>query len=158
MSTAPASFTRPADTTAYASGDLVANSTTAGSVSPLTLITGNNITGGDQQVRRVRLRKTGTGVTNAAFRVHLYSSAPTVANGDNGAWSSTPAASWLGSLDVTIDKAFTDGAAGVGAPAVGSEIAFSSAGSLYALVEARGAYTPASAEVFTVEAEIQSVR
>lgn len=26
------SFTRPADTTAYASGDLVANSTTAGSV------------------------------------------------------------------------------------------------------------------------------
>jgi hypothetical protein len=29
---ASASFTRPADTTAYASGDLVANSTTAGSV------------------------------------------------------------------------------------------------------------------------------
>ena len=30
------SFTRPGDTTPYASGDLVANSTTAGSVVPLT--------------------------------------------------------------------------------------------------------------------------
>jgi hypothetical protein len=31
----PVSFTRPADATAYASGDIVANSVTAGSVVPL---------------------------------------------------------------------------------------------------------------------------
>ena len=35
-----ATLTRPADTTAYASGDLVANSTTAGSVTPLTFNAG----------------------------------------------------------------------------------------------------------------------
>lgn len=32
ITTLSGSFTRPSDTTAYASGDLVANSTTAGSV------------------------------------------------------------------------------------------------------------------------------
>jgi hypothetical protein len=135
-----ASFTRPADTTAYASGDLVANNVTAGSVVPMSLTppqrTGN--------VKRVTIKKSGTSVTNASFRLHLYDSSPTPVNGDNGAWSTTVAA-YLGSVDVTVDKAFTDGAVGVGT------CDFNLAGtSLFALLEARGAYTPASAEVFTV--------
>lgn len=156
MPTVPASFTRPADTTAYASGDLVANSTTAGSVVPLT-VSAANLAGGEAAVRRVRLMKSGTGVTNAAFRVHLYRESPVPANGDNGAWS-TDEAGWLGAVDVTIDKAFTDGAVGVAAAAAGAEIAFDRATALYALIEARGAYTPASGEVFTLEAEVLSVR
>jgi hypothetical protein len=41
INTVSATFTRPSDTTAYASGDLVANSTTAGSVTPLTLTLAN---------------------------------------------------------------------------------------------------------------------
>jgi hypothetical protein len=35
-----ASFTRPNNTTAYASGQLVANSTTAGSVAPMAFVLG----------------------------------------------------------------------------------------------------------------------
>ena len=150
-----ASFTRPADTTAYASGDLVANSTTAGSVAPMTLTIGRTASGSGStgMIRRLRLRKSGTSITNASFRVHFYRVSPTVTNGDNGAWLSNNAANYVGHIDVTFDKAFSDGAAGNGVPAVGTEINFTSQ-NYYALVEARGAYTPANAEVFTVAAEV----
>jgi hypothetical protein len=67
-----ASFTRPADTTAYASGDLVANSTTAGSVAPLTFSNVVRVNGAGGLVRRAKLRKTGTSTTNASFRIHFY--------------------------------------------------------------------------------------
>jgi hypothetical protein len=143
-------FTRPADATAYASGDLVANNVTAGSVVPLSFTTsanGTNVGGG--QIRRVRLSKSGTSVTNAAFRVHFYSVTPVAANGDNGVWSTSQAAAYLGSIDVTVDKAFTDGASG----SATGEINFIGS-SLFALIEARGAYTPANAETFTLTLEI----
>lgn len=146
-------ITRPADTTAYASGDLVANSTTAGSV-VFPTIAAQSITGHTGRIKRAFVKKTGTGVTNAAFRVHVHNApigAPT--NGDNGAWL-TPQASWLGSYDVTVDKAFTDGALGVSAEA---NIPFDLAAGnkrLYLALEARGAYTPASAEVFTIALDI----
>ena len=54
-----ASFTRPADTTQYAVGDLVANNTTPGSVTPLswTLQSSNII--GPCSIYRARLAKTG---------------------------------------------------------------------------------------------------
>lgn len=147
-----ANFTRPADTTAYASGDLVANSTTAGSVVPLSWTVARSL-GLGGMIRRARLRKSGTGTTNATFRLHLYSASPTAANGDNGSWSTDQAAAYVGSMDVVVDKAFTDGAAGNGSPNVGGEINFQHQ-TLYGLLEARGAYTPASAEVFTVDLEI----
>lgn len=151
-------LTRPADTTAYASGDLVANSTTAGSVTPLSLSL-SPVAGGLGFIRHARLLKSGTGVTNAAFRVHFYETVPTVTNGDNGAWLSTRAG-WLGSVDVTIDKAFSNGAAGIGIPTLSGlqAIVFKQASAqkrIFALIEARGAYTPASAETFTVEAAIE---
>src|SRR5436305_14342879 len=109
-----ASFTRPNDTTAYASGDLVANSTTAGSVAPLAFPLGNSYGVGQFRMVRARLTKSGTGVTNASFRVHLYGAQPTPANGDNGAWSTDQAANWLGNIDITSLLAFTDGATGTG--------------------------------------------
>jgi hypothetical protein len=67
-----ATFTRPADTNVYASGDLVANSTTAGSVAPMAFTIGRDALGKGGMVRRVRLRKSGTSITNASFRLHLY--------------------------------------------------------------------------------------
>jgi hypothetical protein len=152
-SIASASFTRPADTTAYASGDLVANSTTAGSVAAMTFA--SNLAGGSGKIVRARLRKSDASVTNAAFRLHLYSTATiTAANGDNGAWSTNAVASYLGFIDVTADKAFTDGAFGQSA-AVGLIYALADGGKLYGLLEARGAYTPASAEIFTVTLEVE---
>lgn len=146
-------FTRPADTTAYASGDLIANSTTAGSVVAVSLPNACPSLAGLAQIRRVHVKKSNASVTNAAVRVHLFNAAPTVANGDNGVISMTGMAGYIGQVDVTIGQTFTDGAQGsascdfVFAAAAGSN-------TLYALVEARGAYTPASAEVFTVCIEI----
>lgn len=150
-----ASFTRPADTTAYASGDLVANSTTAGSVAPLSF---DGIWSNRFSIKRVRLTKSGTTATNGQFRVHFYGASPTCANGDNGAWSTDQAAKYYGSIDVTV-AAFTDGCAGVGAATAGAELNVqlptANGHTVYALLEARAAYTPANAEVFTLVPEIE---
>lgn len=149
-----ASFTRPADTTAYASGDLVANSTTAGSVTPVTIGAARS-TGGTGYITGVRLSKTSTGLTNAGFRVHLFRGSPTVTGGDNAAFVANGiAALHICYVDITMDLTFSDGAKGAAAPARGT-CGFTTSGSanIYALVEARAAYTPASAEVFNVAVE-----
>lgn len=152
ISIASASFTRPADTTAYASGDLVANSTTAGSVVPLTFVIRPENRG--TMIRRVRIKKSGTSITNASFRLHIYETAAiTCANGDNGTWSTNNMINYVGSVDITLDKAFTDGAQGVGVASVGAEVNYD-VGTCFGLLEARAAYTPSSAEVFTVELEV----
>jgi hypothetical protein len=147
--------TRPADVTAYASGDLVANSTVAGTVTPMSFKVARDAKRG-VVVPRCRISKSGTNVTNAAFRLHLYAESSTPANGDNGAFSTNKAGKYLGYLDVASMQAFSDGAAGIGVPGQGSAMLMQPvAGSLvlYGLLEARGAYTPASAEVFTVTLE-----
>jgi hypothetical protein len=146
-----ATFVRPADTNAYASGDLVANSVTAGSVAAMSFTVSRAATAG-VTVAGVRVRKTSTGIQNSAFRVHLYGTAPTVTNGDNGAWLSTQAATYLGSVDVTIDKAFSDGACGYATCNIPHRIASGSA--IFGLLEARGAYTPVSGETFGVQLKV----
>jgi hypothetical protein len=147
--------TRPADTTAYAVGDLIANSTTAGSVTPFSFANATRVVAGSGEIQAVRLYKSGTSLTNANFRVHFYLATVTPSNGDNGVWL-TPIANYIGSFDVTCDKAFTDGAEGAGLPTVGMVRRFQlpSGTTLYALLEARGAYTPTSGETFNIKAEI----
>jgi len=147
-----AAFTRPSDTTAYTSGDLVANSTTAGSVTPMSIALPGRTRA---TIKRIRLLKSGTTATNGAFRVHFYGASPTVANGDNGAWSSNKAANYFGSIDVTV-VAFSDGCAAAGAATAGAEIqaVLTSGSTVYCLLEARGAYTPDSAEIFTLTVEL----
>ena len=156
---ASAGFTRPADTTAYASGDLVANSTTAASVAPMqfTVARANDAA---VSIRRARLKTSSPSVTNASFRLHLYRNDPSassgIANGDNGAWS-TKEAQYIGSLDITVDKAFSDAAKGVGVPTAGGELTCRPAAGttvIYGLLEARAAYTPTSGETFTAELEV----
>src|SRR5262249_44834416 len=133
-----------------------ANSTTAGSVVPLRIDLGNvaAVGHGMTRVTRARLAKSGPSPTNASFRVHLYEAAPTPQTGDNGAWSTHRAASWLGSIDVTSMLAFTVGCAGTGAAAAGAEMFLRLAGgAIFALIEARAAYTPAANETFTLTLE-----
>lgn len=157
-----ANFTRPADTTAYASGDLVANSTTAGSVAALSwTATLAHTTVGNAAflIRRARLKKSTTGVTNAAFRLHLYGTDPAassgIANGDNGAFSVNDA-TYLGYIDFGSMIAHRDCAMMLSTPSAGAEIAhaFATGTTLYGLLEARGAYTPGNAETFTVSLEL----
>jgi hypothetical protein len=154
------SFIRPADTTAYAAGDLIANSVTAGSVVPVPLAVAR-VPDKTGLIRRGRLTKSGTSTVNATFRVHFFKDAPTVVNGDNGVMSSGGALTYLGSMDFDMTganaRAFTDGVKCIATPNVGSEIVFdphTGSQNIFALIEARSAYTPASAETFTIALEV----
>ena len=142
------SFTRPADTTAYAANDLIANSTTAGSVVPLTF----NVGRGGVRIVAVRLWKSDeTDVANSAITLHLFGSSPTVANGDNGALSHS-LSDKLGTIAVPImvaatDEAYTNVNAGDAVLPHGI-FHYTSGGLIYGLLMATAAYSPASAEVF----------
>lgn len=161
--TVTASLTRPADTTAYAVGDLVANSTTAGT--PLELLGATRGAGEAIRIERVRLRKSGAGLTNAAFRIHLFRKAPTLSAGDNGVFNASGVLALadieghVGAVDLVMDLAAAAGARGVGLPSSGSGVTCESAGvaghetSLWALIEARGAYTPGAGETFYLTLE-----
>ncbi len=152
------SFTRPANTTQYADGDLVANNATAGSVTPLKF--SMNGLGRSGVVRRARISKTTNAVTAATFSIHLFDNEPTVANGDNGAFSvATNLDSWLGKIAVDMSSG-----AEAGASTVVTQVSAAAAiwinknvagGVIYALIEAGGTYTPGSAEAFTVRLEIE---
>lgn len=153
---ATSSFTRPNDVTAYAAGDLVANNTAAGSVVPLTFNAGRVFHTGAKVVR-ASITKTTASVTNASFRLHLFSSSPAVSNGDNAAIVPTLKALYLGALDFTFNLGFADGTVANGIPLTGTEINIFSTGNyaLYGLLEARAAYTPGAQEVFSASLEIQ---
>lgn len=149
------SFTRPSDTTAYAANDLIANDVDAGDVEALEFAIG---TGNGRGVKIVgaRLVKTdASDVANSAITLHLYASDPTPANGDNGAWS-TDIANYIGSIAFPTMTAFTDDALAVvheGAISGGVnslKTYLRSTDTIYGLLMATAAYSPASAEVFTV--------
>lgn len=163
--TVTASFSRPADTTTYAAGDLVANSTTAGSVAPAELVGAARAAGEAIRVERIRLRKSGANLTNAAFRVHLFTKPPSVTVGDNGVFGAAGVLSvadiegHVGAMDVIMDTAGAIGARGLGVPMAGAGITCEPAGgagvetSLWVLIEARAAYAPGSGETFFVTLE-----
>jgi hypothetical protein len=151
------SFVRPANTTAYADNDLVANSTTAGSVVPLDF----NLGGGGGHIVRVVLRKSGTTTTNADFTIRLFEASPTVANGDNGPISHDYARHIMtlaiGQMVAGTDDAYVIknlGETGGVFYAGGLHVAERR---IFALVEANAAYTPASAEEFTLELTIDKM-
>ncbi len=155
---ASASFTRPADTTAYAVGDLVANSVTAGSVAPMSVALAR-VNGGTGVINRLRLATSKTGLAlTETFRVKFYRTSPTSSVGDNGVFATTNgiAAGYIGYADVVLNQAQGDGTKGSVQPAAGAMTFQSGAATtnLFALIEARTAYTPASGEVFTLEVEV----
>lgn len=153
-----ASFTRPANTTQYAAGDLVANSATAASVTPMTFTICE--TAGFGVIRDAQMYKSTDAVTTATFRLHLFKNDPTataLSNGDNGAIQvNTDETGYVGSIDfdmTDIDVA-VGGNTATGVPFDSREIYFklpAGSNALYGLLAATGTYTPASGEVFTVE-------
>lgn len=156
-----ATFTRPADTTAYAAGDLVANSTTAGSVVAMSFTSMVRTAGDCVRLERARLTKTGTSLTNAQFRLHLFEDVPVPSVGDNAAFqtsnalSTTKVLNYIGSFSFTLDRSGSDGASGRAVPDTTFPITTSpvSGTTLYGLLEATAAYTPANAEAFVLTLE-----
>jgi hypothetical protein len=147
------SFTRPGDTTAYGSGDLIANSTTAASVVPIAFTHSGGV------ISDLRIRKSTNVTTNANVRLWLFSlfegqAAPTVTNGDNGALAFSSEAGLIGRLTAASMEAIGAGA--------WARMAIDDGGTNYpryvipagvrliGFLEARAAYGPGSAEVFTI--------
>jgi hypothetical protein len=146
-------LTLPGTGGAYASGDLAANSATAGSVTPLSCVVAR-YSGGPISVTKARVLTSTTGLTNASFRVHAYTSSPTVTNGNDGVFLSTASGHFC-RLDVTVDLAFSDGAEGLGEPTSGSTCTrvLSATQTIYVLVEARAAYAWTAAQTLVVTLE-----
>lgn len=157
--TTSSTITRPNNTTAYVAGQLIANSTSASTVNAsivsgtytVAAARGNDIQG---CITSVGLIKSGTSLSNAIYRVHLYSSQPTVSNGDGAAWL-TAKAGYLGFFDITCTKVFTDGAIGYGvlgggAGGIMSFLPVAGTANVFFLIEAAAAYTPVANETFSV--------
>ena len=150
-------FSRPADTTTYAAGDCLANSTTAGSVTPLEFTLPVNGPDHGIIITGARLLKSDhTKTTGDDFRLHLWTTSPTVSGGDNAAMSNT-LTGYLGSISLDDDEEI--GSADIvycGTPDRNNNVIYAANFTgqvIYGLLEATGAYEPASAETFDVTLE-----
>ena len=134
-------FNRPADTTAYAANDAVADNTTAGSVTKLSW----SIPRAAGIIRRVRIRKSDQTVATPTIRLWLWDATFTVGAGDNAAFTG-PLQDTLGFVDVAVTSAGSDDAVGWN----NCDIPFS-VGTVFGLLQTLSAFTPANAETFTID-------
>jgi hypothetical protein len=144
---AAVTITRPSNTTAYTAGDVVGD--TGGSA----IITLPNIgpSGGYVLFQSVRLFIGNTSVPAGmgAFRLHLYTASPT-AIADNAAFDlvSGEVANYAGYIDLPTPQDFGS-TLFTQADYPGTLVKLASAStSLFAELETRGAYTPASATLY----------
>jgi hypothetical protein len=148
-----ANFTRPNDAAVYAAGDLIANSTTAGSVVPLQWTIGYGFA---LKLFRTKIKFNSAVPTLAQFKLHFYGSSPTVTNGDNGAWLSTES-NYQHSVSIDASTlTFSDSTSGYGiyvntALSMPMYIQCDQNYKIYGLLTATAAYTPTALEVFTVD-------
>lgn len=148
-----ASFTRPSDTTPYGANDLVANSTTAGSVAALSLGWGDL----HGSLRRLRLTTSNATITNGSFLVWLFGADPSgaVSAGDNSALAGLSFSTYdlLGApIAITLTAAMGS-VGGIGIATLDRGI-MDVPERVYALIQATAAYTPASGEVFSLRGEL----
>ena len=148
------SFIRPADTTVYAVGDSISNSTTSPSI--ITFANAARVSGGSGVIVGARLAKSTNVITNANFRLWLYTATSSNTN-DNAALSLTWAnrADTIGYIDFSSPVQGTDYAEFIGF-FPNSQYAFKSASgiSIFGKLQALGAYTPGNAEQFFLEISV----
>jgi hypothetical protein len=155
---ARAEFTRPANTTAYTASDAVSNSASAPAA-----LTFPNLTRGNTKSAYIVKASIATDLKTctARFRLHLFNgaSAPTAIN-DNDAQTLLYAnrASYVGSIDfagmTTEDATNSTGAFAFN---LNPRLPFVTSGStsLYGLLEALDAFTPASGQNFSVALTVE---
>lgn len=151
-----ASFTRPADTAVYAAGDIMSASTTVGAA----LSFGATPGAGRSVLTRVMLQKSTSAAWTGGGTLLLFQGDPGALN-DNAAaaiaYSDT--LNYLGQVALT---ATNSAPSGVGALLVSDNILSAAnqiqindsnvgAGQLFGVLLAAGAYTPASAELFSIK-------
>ena len=164
------SFTRPGNTTAYAANSLYANSTTAGSVVPVSAAMCRN-NGGHGALLAASLSISNPLAYNHSFRLHLFkgtTSSPFVSTavGDGGTWTAnvaSVAAIERATIDVTLSDKGSDGAKGWGTRNIGSTanaggvVSYdcnTGVSNMYWLIETLDAYTPTNGETAAVAGEV----
>jgi len=104
---------RPSNTSAYAQNDLIASSTTAGSISVPSFTLPRDDTEVAEITRGVLYTSLVSGFTTFQGRVDLWDAPPTFTNGDNGAYAvATGSAHWLGEMTSQVSNAYLAGADG----------------------------------------------
>jgi hypothetical protein len=152
-----ATFTRPADTNAYAAGDIVSNNTSGGAA---IRFSGAGFPSAPVRILRATLWKSTNVVTSANFSLVLYNQDPGVQN-DNAAYAETFAnrSKVVAIIPFTIMLAYGSNVAQVDfLPPSGEMDAVLGDGqsSLWGVLVATAAYTPGSADQFAVELIIQT--
>lgn len=146
-----ASYTRPADTTTYASGDVICNSTS----SPVVLTFANIVqsAGLGGVIQNARMIFAAAPTLKLDSELYLFDTSPTIQN-DNAAWA--PSTSDMGNLVGVLPfpaSVFKAGSANGVIDRQSLGLAFQCASgstSLFGVLVARNAYVPASTEVFKV--------
>lgn len=147
-------LTRPANTAAYSAGDLVASSTTAGSIVvpsfPVLNYDGSAI------ISRIRLSTNATTGWGTNVTVNLWKSAPTYTYGDNGPYTvATGGSAHLATYACALTQ-YADAAAGECEIDVGSflTVSFERGQTIYWDLTATDGATPISGQTFTITAEM----
>lgn len=147
-------FTRPADTTAYAVSDAIADSTSAPTV--LTFANCARSSGGSGYVTRARVM-TDQSANVAAYRLHLFRATVTAIN-DNAALTTLIAnrSNYLGYIDLPTAGTEGSGSDAANTQNLDTRLAFVATGtSLFGLLQTKTAFTPASGQRFYVELGIE---
>jgi hypothetical protein len=150
-----ATLTRPANTTAYATGALIANSTVAGSVAVPSFAIATSA-GGVILPRLRVLTNAPSGWGGVNLSINLWSAPPAYVNGDGGAYAvASGAANWLANFLVSLAQ-FGDGAAGGGGLTSANEMALklASGTSIFADIQILSVATPIAGQTFTLIPEL----
>jgi hypothetical protein len=148
-------LTRPANTTAYAANQLIASSTTAGSVVVPSFAIATSA--GGVILPRVRVLTNATsGWGGVNLSVNLWSAAPTYLSGDGSPYTvATGSKAWLANFLISLVQ-FGDGAAGAGGLTGANEMALklASGTAVYADIQILSQATPNASQTFTVIPEL----
>ena len=154
-----AEFTRPADTTAYTAGDVVSNSDAT--TVPVTLTSMGRVTGGSGYITGVRLTTNKKSIT-PRIRVHLFNVATATLAADNVAHKElyADASKRVGMFDLPAMTTGTDTTNSDMSRSVDftQRIPFQCAAdssSLFYVLEAIDAFTPASGQKFTLSLNVE---
>ena len=145
-----ATFSRPADTTAYLARDTVSNSTSAPTI--LTFANIARVSGGSGYLTKFRLM-TDQSTNTARFRLHLFHTAPTAIN-DNSPYTLlfANAANRIGQIDFPAMSTEGTGSNASASLNMIDRLAFVLPGtSIFGILETLDAFTPASAQNFYLE-------
>ncbi|MGE0131917.1 MAG: hypothetical protein AB7U82_27855 [Blastocatellales bacterium] len=150
------SFTRPANTTQYAAGDAVSDSS-----APITFASIARINNGSGVITGAILVDSANQSTKGQFELWLFDTSPAV-DTDNAAFTPTDAecATLIGVIPFNVAYV-GDATAGAGGnavyPAQGLSLPFKCTGGtddIFGLIVVRNAYTPVSSEAFTVRLNV----